>query len=142
MHFPHLTISKLFYELLEKINLYFSHPVITEKSESPVSFAVLYLDNHIGDNIPISAHAQKCMMSVSAFRKAFREYTGMSPVEYRMHTKIKKAKQLLSEADMPTVKEVALSLGYDDETYFFRVFYKFTGMTPLEYSGRKNKSNL
>ena len=108
-----------------------------EKSESVVSPAVLYLDSHIADNVPIPALAKMCLLSVSAFRKAFKEYTGMSPVQYRMYTKIAKAKQLLDDSDSPTVKQVALALGFDDETYFYRVFCKFTGMTPNEYRTTK-----
>lgn len=136
---PHLRVMKLFYDLLEKISVHLAHPDILTQSESSVSPAVLYLDNHISDTVSIPQLAQMCLLSVSAFRKAFKEYTGYSPVQYRMYSKIVKAQQMLRNTEEMTVKEIAEELGFYDSTYFYRVFFKFTGKTPSEYRSEHSK---
>ncbi len=129
---PHLRVSSIFYSLLEEL----STIPATEKAGNPkadVLPAVRYLDTHITENVSIPELASMCLMSVTSFRKHFRDYTGMSPVEYRMYTKIAKAKQLLRNSGEMSVKEIAISLGFCESSYFHRVFYDMTGKTPSQY---------
>ena len=68
----------------------------------------------------------------SKFRKMFREYTGFSPGQYIAEMKMNRAKEMLQSTEM-SVKEIALSLGYEDYDYFTTAFKRHTGMRPSEY---------
>lgn len=77
-------------------------------------------------------YAEQCFLSVSRFEHVFREVTGMSPNKYLMNLRINKAKDLLAETDM-SVADVSIFLGFSSQSYFIRIFKKYTGQTPLKY---------
>ncbi len=76
--------------------------------------------------------AARLNMSYSSFRKIFREYTGFAPMQYIHEHRIGKAKELLTNTEMP-IKEIAYRLGFENHEYFFTSFRKSTGHTPLGY---------
>lgn len=76
--------------------------------------------------------AARLNMGYSSFRKIFREYTGFAPMQYIHEHKIGKARELLSNTDIP-IKEIAYRLGFENHEYFFTAFRKTTGQTPLHY---------
>ena len=76
--------------------------------------------------------AKSMHMSYSKFRKIFKEYTGFAPSQYIQEVKITLAKEMLTNTTM-SIKEIAFELGYDNSDYFFTVFRKMTGITPLSY---------
>ena len=87
--------------------------------------------NTICDNIHISR---------SVFQKRFKEYFGLSPIEYRTTNRIEKAKLLLETTDI-SIKEIVDILGYYDTAYFYKVFEKSTSHTPKQYRIKK-KTNF
>ncbi len=76
--------------------------------------------------------AAMCNMSEVYFRRLFKEYSGMTPLEYRTSRKIARAKQYLSFDDIP-VSEIAKKLNFGTTAYFIKVFRDHTGETPLKY---------
>lgn len=80
------------------------------------------------------------LMSRSVFQKKFKEYFGLSPIEYRTAKRIEKAKMLLEATDI-TIKEIVAMLGYYDTAYFYKVFEKATSLTPKKYRD-KNKTHF
>lgn len=76
--------------------------------------------------------AKAMHMSYSKFRKIFKEYTGFAPSQYIQEVKMTLAKEMLTNTAM-SIKEIAFELGYDNSDYFFTVFRKMTGITPLSY---------
>ena len=71
-------------------------------------------------------------MSYSKFRKIFKEYTGFAPSQYIQEVRITMAKELLTNTSK-SIKEIAIELGYENKDYFFTVFKKVTGSTPVNY---------
>lgn len=90
---------------------------------------ILLMENHYE---PIASIAQELNIGYSKFRKLFKAYTGMSPGEFRMQHKIRRAMDLLI-GKPESVKEVAYELGFESPQYFIRIFKKKAGMTPSEY---------
>lgn len=82
-------------------------------------------------------YANICNLSASRFQHIFKEQTGLSPSEYLMYVRIKRATSLLIETDL-SVSQIADMLGFSSSTYFIRCFKKQTGTTPFEYK-RVNK---
>ncbi len=83
-------------------------------------------------DIKPEAVAARLNMSYSSFRKIFREYTGFAPMQYIHEHKIGKAREMLTNTEMP-IKEIAYRLGFENHEYFFTAFRKSTGLTPLHY---------
>ena len=76
--------------------------------------------------------ARTVCMSYSKFRKIFKEYTGFSPLQYIQEVRIGMAKELLTNTSK-SIKEIAIELGYENKDYFFTVFRKISGTTPVSY---------
>lgn len=64
--------------------------------------------------------------------KHFHANFGVTPYEYQIQQKIFSAKNMLEHTKM-SVKEIAASLGYDDQHYFSYMFKKRCGLSPTEY---------
>lgn len=80
-------------------------------------------------------------MSYSKFRKIFKEYTGFAPSQYIQEVRITMAKELLTNTSK-SIKEIAIELGYENKDYFFTVFKKVTGNTPITYRRRTQGEDL
>ncbi|TDQ11787.1 helix-turn-helix domain-containing protein [Pedobacter metabolipauper] len=79
-----------------------------------------------------SAYASLLNISSSYLNEVVKDTTG-HPVSYWIHHEIiLEAKRRLFYTDN-TVKEISHDLGYQDTTYFIRLFGKTTGMSPLQF---------
>ena len=76
--------------------------------------------------------ARLACMSYSKFRKMFKEYTGFAPAQYIQEVRMNMAKEMLTNTSKP-IKEIAFELGFDNKDYFFTVFRKVVGITPVNY---------
>ena len=76
--------------------------------------------------------ADTVCMSYSKFRKMFKEYTGFSPLQYIQEVRINMAKEMLTNTTK-SIKEISFELGYENKDYFFTVFKKLSGYTPVAY---------
>lgn len=84
--------------------------------------------------------AQICGVSEGYFRKLFREYSGVNPIEFRQKHRIEKAKQLLL-LDTHSIGEIADELHFSDIYHFSKTFKKITGISPQKYARQmKSKS--
>ena len=79
--------------------------------------------------------ARECGMSLSTFRRLWLKHIGMPPARYRSNLLRQEACRMLVESNA-AVKEIALSLGFDDPLYFSRWFHDRVGRTPTEYRRR------
>ncbi|MEK6793318.1 MAG: AraC family transcriptional regulator [Spirochaetota bacterium] len=70
-------------------------------------------------------------MSYERFRKAFTAHIGMSPREYRIRQKIRRAEDAIAMGE--DISAAAESLGYPDQFTFAKQFKKFTGYSPAKY---------
>ena len=96
-----------------------------------INAAKVAVHENIGSVTPEGLARLACM-SYSKFRKIFKEYTGFAPAQYIQEVRINMAKEILTNTSQ-SIKEIAFELGYENRDYFFTVFRKVTGMTPLSY---------
>ena len=76
--------------------------------------------------------ARLCGLSAGCFRNLFREYSGQSPMQYRMALRMAAAKRLLEYSDM-TLDEIAAALNLESGAYFCRLFRNQCGQSPGAY---------
>lgn len=103
-----------------------------EKKYSSIAPGIKLLKETPDKSYSIEFLAEACNMSSACFRRLFKEYSGKSPVEYRTELKINSAKNLLMNSKI-TLSAVSDALGFENVSYFCRVFKNKTGMTPNEY---------
>lgn len=97
-----------------------------------ISKGIDYLENDVRQELQISEIAELCNVSEVYFRKLFKEYSGSSPSEYRIKTKIHKVKAYLRTTNL-TISEIAERLNFTDASYLIKIFRELEGITPLEY---------
>ena len=93
---------------------------------------VEFINQHYTEKFSIPLLAQKCALSESAFRKKFKQITGVSPVQYINKLKIEKACQLILTGDIG-MQEISDFLNFYNLPYFYKVFREFTGLTPMQF---------
>ena len=101
-------------------------------AKNKIKMAVRYIEKHYYEDISVNQLAEKYDMSSNYFSTLFKKEMGQSTVNYVTNLRISKAKDFLKKSDK-SVGEIAEIIGYEDCNYFFRVFKKNVGMTPLQY---------
>lgn len=74
------------------------------------------------------------------FDRRFIKATGLAPLDYLQRVKVEVAKKMF-ETTRKTVSEVMYDVGYNDSKAFREVFSRVTGMSPLNYKSKYNKTS-
>jgi AraC family transcriptional regulator len=94
--------------------------------------AVEYLSEHYTEGFDLGRIAESSGLSKYHLDRVFKQSIGMSPCRYVTILRLDKAKNLLTDLSKPIV-EIALELGFTDQSHFTNVFKRFTGVTPKTY---------
>lgn len=97
-----------------------------------ISKGILYLEENNASDLSIKEIAAMCNISEIYFRKLFKQYSGVSPMEYKVNIKISNAKKYLTLETL-SIKEIAFLSGFNDYAYFCRLFKRKEGITPKQY---------
>ena len=101
-------------------------------SRDRIQLAMRYISDHYNEDISINDLADHYEMSPNYFSSIFKQETGQSAINYITEIRMKKAKEFLQTTG-DSVVDIAKRVGYEDSQYFFRVFKKYVGITPLKY---------
>lgn len=88
-------------------------------------------DRVVHTDLSVQALAQELNMSKEGFIRLVKRHTGLSPLALRHNQRIEQAKQLISEGH--PLADVALQVGYNDQSQFHKHFVHFTAATPKQY---------
>ena len=94
--------------------------------------ALTYIHQHLGNKIELDTLATETCVSKDHLIRLFKQATGETPANYITRRKMEQAELLLTTTSIP-VKNIATEIGFDDTSYFIRVFRKHSCMTPQEY---------
>ena len=100
-----------------------------------VQKAARFIEYNYSRSIDVEDIAASAGISRSHLYRLFMENISMPPNEYLMRCRMNKAAALLEEGRL-SVGEVAFSTGFSDQLYFSRVFKKYMGIPPSQYSVR------
>ncbi|SDE69810.1 response regulator [Sporomusa acidovorans] len=104
-----------------------------------INKACTYITKNFHKSISLEEVAQTVHLSPYYFSRIFKAEKGCNFVEFLTKVRIDKAKQMLKNPDQ-TVVRVAAEAGYQDASYFCRVFRQEVGITPNQYRTRLKNS--
>ncbi len=103
-----------------------------------VDTAIEYLKVNYLNPLSIDEVAKKVLLSPSYFSAVFKNYTGTSITDYIQRLRITRACYLLTTTSK-TVDEVMGEVGYSDSKFFYKIFKRYTSLTPGMYKKKHTK---
>jgi AraC-like DNA-binding protein len=88
-----------------------------------------HIESHLEDNISLEVLAADARLSLYHFARAFRHSMGISPHRYVMQQRVKKAQEMLARTDL-SLANIAVAVGFADQSHFSRHFRRVMGTTP------------
>ena len=98
----------------------------------PVRLACEYIEKNFQENINLNKISNYVSLSKNYFCNIFKKETGITIWDYLLRIRMEEAKRMLLETEQKTY-EISEKVGYDDPSYFGRLFKKYTGFTPIEF---------
>ena len=94
--------------------------------------AVAYMEEHLAEPVDRDSVARAAGLSGSHFSHLIREKTGRTFTDLMAQYRVDRAKTLLRRTDKSII-QIAMECGFDEQSYFTRVFKRLTGTTPRAY---------
>lgn len=91
--------------------------------------AALWIEEYSADELSLEAAAREANLSAFHFLRLFSKVLGVTPHQYLMRTRLRRAARLLADGNLP-VTEVALEAGIADLSNFVRSFRRAAGTSP------------
>ncbi len=104
-------------------------------SQRVTNYILLNFEN---SSLSVSKIAEHLSLNSDYISNFFKKETGKTITEFVTQTRISKAVELLKSSDM-TIHQVALAVGFNDISYFNRVFKKHNSITPTQFQKRRGK---
>lgn len=131
-----LLVQLKFEELLHSL---FSNNVHSDLTDYFVSLCQnqLYhmsrvMEQNFAYNLKLEEFAQLCHMSLSTFKKSFKEYYHTTPAVWLKQRKLDRALHQLLTSEL-TISQISFESGFEDTSHFIRVFKQKNNLTPLQY---------
>lgn len=128
------TTEEIYYWTKNVVNIYSEEVRRAQNKDNfqSVHAAAEYIRKHFREKISVHDIAERVHLSDSYLSHIFSETFGRTITEYITSVRIEYAKSLLSKPGS-SISEIALECGFEDVSYFSRVFKKSEGITPRDY---------
>jgi transcriptional regulator GlxA family with amidase domain len=97
-----------------------------------------WLAEHAMEAVSLAELAQIANLSVRSFSRAFKEATGLTPVQYQQRLRLEVATTLLQNSDL-SIEAIATRCGFDDARHFRRLWQRHFGTAPSATRKRQTK---
>lgn len=95
-----------------------------------------YIKENLAEKLTLEDAAEHVSLSKSYFCRILKDELGYTFTEYVNHLRVERAKLYLRDSTM-SIADIAYAVGFDDQSYFTRIFKKLTNVSPGQY--RKSK---
>jgi AraC-like DNA-binding protein len=113
----------------------------SESGDSRFVRAISFVEENLSEKISLREVAQLCGLGPFQFSRAFKHDLGTTFREFLIQRRINRALQLFGNP-RASVTEVAFAAGFNDLSYFARVFRRFTGVSPSFYRQERENRDL
>ena len=101
---------------------------------------VHFVEENLGSELDLETLAKEGHLSKFQFCRAFKQYLGMSPMNFVNSMRVSRAKELLRRDDL-NITQVAMNVGFRDHGTFVNAFKKRTGFLPSEFKKSLKNQN-
>ena len=108
------------------------------REEGRVKLMLKYIHSHYASELNTSAIAHSAMVSESECLRCFRSVIGIPPIQYVMQYRVQKAAELLSASDL-SIAEIGARCGFQDASYFAKIFHALKGLSPSGYRKKEGR---
>jgi len=91
-----------------------------------------WLAEHYQERTVIQRVVEQSNVPERTLKRRFKIATGSSLIEHLQNLRVEQAKHLLEAKELP-VDEISFVVGYEDPSFFRRLFKRLTGLTPSQY---------
>lgn len=130
--FANMMLKELIIRIMQTDIRYNIDKGVEESTASRLSYVLNYIKKNLSEPLTVKTLSQKSYMSESHFYRSFKNEMGTSPVEYILQERISKATRLLRCTDR-SVKDIAMECGFNNLSYFNRLFKRRFRKTPTIY---------
>jgi AraC-like DNA-binding protein len=113
-----------------------SHP--TELAKTELLPALNYIEQHFHEHVSASDVARICGMSRFRFSRRFHAAFGVTFQDHVLRCRITEACRLLQQRNL-SVTEIGFAVGFNDASYFARIFKRYVSLLPSEYALRDHQ---
>ena len=128
------SLEELCYKLQEIVEAFTDNVfnVKPGKHSELIKKAISYISRNYASDITLEEVAAYVHLNASYFSTIFKQACGSSFKEYLNMVRIEESKRLLANTDYSII-DIAISTGFEDQSYFSKVFKKYTGLTPKQF---------
>jgi AraC-like DNA-binding protein len=127
--------SILAYEILVRLS-----KIITPEPPYAMTKALAYIERNLQKPLTNKDICSQTGFSLTHFNRLFRQHAGMAPMSYLISQRVTWAKRLLTNTSL-SIKQVAATIGYENQLYFSALFKKHAGISPKEYRAVARNKN-
>lgn len=113
-------------------NLQMNDSVMNDKINRAKIMMREHLENTPQEDFFPEQTAIKLNLGYTWFRRKFREYTGVSPIQFFLQIKLAKSKELLASTDL-SIEEIGYALGFTSLSQFSTFFKKYENRSPSKF---------
>jgi AraC-like DNA-binding protein len=125
-------LNDLAYENYETLASPFYSPKNSKENETRINIVFNYIKQNSASTIVLEQAAASVHLTKGAFCKFFKRTTGKTFSDYVNEIRIGNACTLLTQTDK-TIAQIAIESGFENQTYFNRVFLKKKNCTPKQF---------
>ncbi|MGL1890723.1 MAG: AraC family transcriptional regulator [Spirochaetaceae bacterium] len=132
--FRRITASSLAHLLFEEIRFVVENLAVNLNSTESSRFERItgFIRENLDREISLDQLCDLGAVSLSTLRRLFLKSVGVSPYEWILQARIERARYLLRTTSEP-ISQISLQIGFEDPSYFVRLFHKREGQTPHRY---------
>lgn len=130
-------------KLMEEIFIDFIERVVRSNRSNyskPINVCQEYIFNHLYEDLAVETIASHLNLSPSYLSSKFKEETGITLKKFIQQQRIEEAKRLIVFSDL-SLSDISSLLNFFDQSYFVKVFKKYTGQTPKNFRNKVIISN-
>jgi|GEM_PF-1416015 len=132
----HLPLKETFNTVLETIFREYMY-ILKQRYGDDIVTAINYMYLNYKKTIGLMDLSQLLAMNTSYFSKYFKKKTQINYVSFLNSIRLEKAKEYLEHTDYPII-QIAIDVGFTNETYFSRLFKNIEGISPAAYRAQRN----
>ena len=97
-------------------------------------YAAQYIRDNYAQPLSMQSVCDEIGISQTYLSRLFRKYSDTTFNAWLTRCRMEAAKKLLTEKPDLLLRDVAACVGYEDSSYFTKVFHQYTGQTPSQFT--------